>query len=202
MMMATIEHELDSQCRKILDAMPIMVFVVDEDVRVLDINRAAKSVFGVNKPAVLRRRGGDIFRCLHSCEVPEGCGRAPLCRNCVIRNSVRASLKGRTITRRRMKAESLLEEVTKELELLITTSPMPGNQTALLIIENISEITNLKDLLPICMRCKKIRDDDDYWRSVESYFKEYIGVDFTHGICPDCMHELYPDVQIQGQEAE
>jgi hypothetical protein len=179
----------------ILNAIPLMIFVVDSDVRIRDLNHTAATVFGLDKATVLNRRGGEVLHCLHAHDFPEGCGRAPVCQNCVIRNSVTKCLAGQAVTRRRAKAELLLGGARKEMDLLITASPMPisSKPLALLIIEDINEITTLRDIIPICANCKKIRDDQQYWRSVESYFNEYIGVDFSHGVCPTCMQELYPD---------
>lgn len=184
----------NSYYRTILDAIPLPIFVVDEDVRIQELNHAAATVFALNKATVLKRRGGEVLHCLHSQDVPEGCGRGEFCRTCIIRNSVQASLKGQKVTRRRTKAELLLGGAKKELELLITASPMPSNDAplALLILEDISEMTTLRDIIPMCAKCKKIRDDQKYWHSVEAYFKDYIGVDFSHGLCPTCMKELYP----------
>lgn len=54
------------------------------------------------------------------------------------------------------------------------------------ILEFTSQIRALKELLPICMYCKRIRDDQDYWQQVESYFHTATGSNFSHGICPDC----------------
>jgi diguanylate cyclase (GGDEF)-like protein len=48
--------------------------------------------------------------------------------------------------------------------------------------------------LPICMFCKKIRVDEDYWEQVEGYFSRHIDVAFTHGICPTCMEERYGEI--------
>jgi diguanylate cyclase (GGDEF)-like protein len=45
--------------------------------------------------------------------------------------------------------------------------------------------------LPICMFCKKIRVDQNYWQQIETYFARHIDVGFSHGICPDCMRERY-----------
>lgn len=53
----------------------------------------------------------------------------------------------------------------------------------------LSRVRTLEDLLPICMYCKRVRDDQDYWHQIESYFHEHTGTDFTHGICPDCLRE-------------
>jgi len=59
--------------------------------------------------------------------------------------------------------------------------------------EALDKIKTLKGLIPICACCKKIRDDQGYWNNVESYIKEHAEVEFTHGICPDCMKKLYPN---------
>ena len=59
--------------------------------------------------------------------------------------------------------------------------------------EALDKIKTLKGLIPICASCKKIRDDQGYWNNVESYIKSHAEVEFTHGICPDCMKKLYPN---------
>jgi PAS domain S-box-containing protein len=56
-----------------------------------------------------------------------------------------------------------------------------------------NELKTLRGLLPICVKCKKIRDDEGYWNQIEIYLKKHADVDFTHGFCPDCMKELYPE---------
>lgn len=54
------------------------------------------------------------------------------------------------------------------------------------IINFHAQVDELKRLLPICMYCKKIRHDKDYWEEVESYMRTQTGTDFTHSICPSC----------------
>jgi hypothetical protein len=60
--------------------------------------------------------------------------------------------------------------------------------------EALSEVRQLKEMLPICSECKKIRDDVGDWHRLETYIKEHTGTDFTHGICPDCVEKLYPEL--------
>lgn len=57
----------------------------------------------------------------------------------------------------------------------------------------INQIRELRALLPICSNCKKIRDDSGYWEQLEEYMDTNLGVGFSHGICPDCIRELYPE---------
>lgn len=61
--------------------------------------------------------------------------------------------------------------------------------------DSLAEIKSLRDILPICMYCKKIRDDEDYWHSVDGYIAEHTTTRFSHGICPDCMGSRFdPDL--------
>jgi hypothetical protein len=58
----------------------------------------------------------------------------------------------------------------------------------------LSEVKKLSGLLPICANCKKIRDDQGYWQDVAVYIRDHSEAEFTHGICPDCYIELYPEL--------
>jgi hypothetical protein len=57
----------------------------------------------------------------------------------------------------------------------------------------LGDVKQLSGLLPICSHCKKIRDDSGYWNQIESYIREHSGVEFSHGICQDCLKKYYPD---------
>ena len=59
--------------------------------------------------------------------------------------------------------------------------------------KTLDEIKTLQGILPICANCKKIRDDEGYWKQVEIYIEEHSNAEFTHGICPECMKKLYPE---------
>lgn len=75
----------------------------------------------------------------------------------------------------RKKAEETLQEKNIELELAI------------------KQINTLRGIIPICMNCKKVRDDKGYWKQVEVYVRDHTEAEFSHGVCPDCIVKLYPD---------
>ncbi len=188
--------DAESFYRAILNAIPLPIFFVDEDIQIHELNTAATQTFGLDRNLVLKQRGGDALHCLHASETPEGCGRSSVCSDCVIRNSIVSCLSGEGIHRRRMKFKVMHGTINRELELLITASPIPGESArALLIVEDITELTLLKNIIPICMHCKKVRDDQQYWQQVEGYFHRFIGVEFSHGVCPECMKRYYPDTR-------
>jgi FixJ family two-component response regulator len=66
----------------------------------------------------------------------------------------------------------------------------------------IGNIQLLSKLVPICSSCKKIRDDGGYWHQIEAYLQENLHLNFTHGICPDCVKKLYPKKRKDSKEQD
>ena len=65
----------------------------------------------------------------------------------------------------------------------------------------LTQVKQLRGLLPICAWCKAVRDDKDYWHSVEEYISERTDAQFSHGICPNCAREVYESSQVHGKRA-
>ncbi len=68
------------------------------------------------------------------------------------------------------------------------------------LTEALSAVRQLSGLLPICSNCKRIRDGNGAWQELEAYIHRYSGAEFTHGICPDCSRDLYPDYTRSGPQ--
>ena len=60
------------------------------------------------------------------------------------------------------------------------------------LTDALGRVKQLSGLLPICACCKKIRDDKGYWNQLEHYISDHSEVDFSHGICPDCVESVFP----------
>lgn len=60
--------------------------------------------------------------------------------------------------------------------------------------EALGKVKTLSGFLPICASCKKIRDDRGYWNQIESYIRDHSEAEFSHGICPGCARDLYPEL--------
>jgi len=67
--------------------------------------------------------------------------------------------------------------------------------------EALTRVKQLQSLIPICAGCKKIRNDEGYWQDVTLYIREHAGVEFSHGLCPDCVQQMYPELY-QNQKKE
>ena len=59
---------------------------------------------------------------------------------------------------------------------------------------DLAEIYSLRNILPICMHCKKVREDGEHWDRVERYITAHTGKQLSHGICPDCVTKYYGDI--------
>lgn len=130
--------------RNLLDALPIPVFVVDRDVRIVDLNQAAADFCRGTKGDLRLRRGGEVLHCLHANDVPRGCGQGPACNTCIIRNVVGDCLNGAEVRRRRFRMEVVHGEQRQQKELLLTASPVSDDHSgklALLMVEDMTEVS-------------------------------------------------------------
>jgi phosphoserine phosphatase RsbU/P len=59
----------------------------------------------------------------------------------------------------------------------------------------LSNVKQLRGLLPICSYCKRIRGDDQYWLQVEAYIADHSDAQFSHGICPTCYVEMEKQIE-------
>ena len=57
--------------------------------------------------------------------------------------------------------------------------------------EALEEIKTLRGILPICSYCKKVRDNEGYWKQVEEYISQRTEAEFSHGMCPECEKRIY-----------
>ena len=98
--------------------------------------------------------------------------------NLVKERTAKLTCANRTLSKEiieRKQAEAEQERLIKELQ------------------DALAHVKTLSGLLPICARCKNIRDDQGYWSQIESYICEHYEAQFSHGLCPDCAKKLFPE---------
>jgi PAS domain-containing protein len=133
--------------RMLFDAMPMPVFVVDEDVTILEYNTAASKLLAKGRQEWLGRRSGQVLHCVHSDDVPEGCGHGPVCLDCVLRQSVRAASHGKRVNRKLTTMELMIKDKPTHLNLRVTCHPFTFERHAfvLLILEGLNESLNANE---------------------------------------------------------
>lgn len=178
------------------DAMPDLIAVLDGNHRIVRANKALGAKLGVSPPEVI---GLNYYSLVHGTDQPpdvypswqalaEGrqyaveiekerlgghflVGISPVC-------DATGSLAGTIHVARDITERKLIEEEREQLIQELTQA--------------LAKVKTLSGLLPICARCKNIRDDQGYWHSVEVYVRDHTEADFSHSICPSCMAEMYP----------
>lgn len=178
-----------------LDAVHPSVLVLDAGMRVVFRNRAAaeRSVGMVPGGDKL----GDALLCPHAVERPEGCGNSPFCGDCEVRRIIEQAVVEGVPRRERVLLSRSVEGESRPAPTVVTAAPFEykGLRLCLLCLDDVSELAQLRALLPICANCKRIRTGQDYWEQVEAYINTHLAdIKFTHGICPQCSEKLYPEL--------
>lgn len=126
----------------LFDAIPAYIFVVDQDVKIHTINASAASLLGANRESFLPIRGGDALRCLNAVENRQGCGHSEECKNCLIRNSVAESFRGRKIFRETSRLVLVDEGKLTDVYFMVTATPFVfnGGEYVLLVLENVTDL--------------------------------------------------------------
>jgi PAS domain S-box-containing protein len=179
-------HSELSMFRKLLENSNDAIFIVDpRDGAFLDVNETACRRLGYPRETMLRMTVPDIE------ETAAGANGW-------------SDLKGKVMT-----AENLLiagrhrraDGSTFPVEVSVSKAEVDAKTYILANARDITErkkmeeamreVDALRGLIPICAKCKKIRDDKGFWQKVETYLEKHSNARFTHGLCKDCMHELY-----------
>ena len=88
---------------------------------------------------------------------------------------------------------SILENLREKVQFRLREAHEKQKRLVSELQEKISEVQTLQGILPICAKCKKVRNDQGYWLQVEKYIQAYSDARLSHGLCPDCARELYPE---------
>ncbi|MGA6924539.1 MAG: response regulator [Desulfosarcina sp.] len=92
-----------------------------------------------------------------------------------------------------------IHELRSTIEIAMVKHKAAKEREALIaqLQKALQEVKTVTGLLPICASCKRIRNDaDKSWQAIEEYIASHSDANFTHGICPECAHRLYPDLHI------
>jgi len=179
--------------RILFETTPIPVTIVDHDARIRDSNPAACGLIGPDRRHALGSPCGNAFHCVHADRHPDGCGHAEHCRNCVVRNTVIECSRDRKTLRRKGRMSVEDGGSARELELSVTTAPFSydGEPLVLLILQDITELVQLRRILPVCSHCRMVRTDRGYWESVEDYIMKHSDLLLSHSVCDSCMEKHY-----------
>ncbi|MBI5213560.1 MAG: PAS domain S-box protein [Nitrospirae bacterium] len=195
-------RESEDRCRGIADNIGIGVSTINTKMEILSLNSQMKRWFpdiDVSKRPVCYKafnnpprdeicRDCPAHKTLTDGHVYESVIETPAgaeVRNYRIISSPLKNKNGNTVA-----AVNMVDDITERKQLEAERERLIGElQTAL------AKVKQLSGMLPICSYCKKIRDDNGYWKQIEAYISEHSEALFSHGMCPDCAKEAMKEVE-------
>jgi PAS domain-containing protein len=175
--------------RQMFAGMTDGLVVLDAQDRLIDINPAARKLFGVeDEPA--GRSARSLAGWDQMMPARWGAGEERIETRFPGEPARHLDLRVTTIAGRRDSLAGrlvVIRDVTARREVELERERLIGE-----LQKALADIRTLRGLLPICAGCKKIRDDQGYWQSLEQYLSEHAEVQFSHGLCPDCLSKYYP----------
>ena len=125
--------------RVLFDAMLLPVFVVDNDINILEYNAAGARLLVEGWQTRKHRRSGDVLQCLHATESPGGCGRSAACSRCGLREAVNAAFRGQPVTRQWAAMELNRQGKPAKVNLRVSCQPFSYGKSdfVLLVLEGL-----------------------------------------------------------------
>ena len=175
-----MQNDRDHIAISALEQLQQAVLVVDWEYRIVYANRSLRDGLSLSPERIISS----------ACHVVTHGSTAP----CWHRKDTECPVRTALETGRRATAiHKHLHESRLHVEEIVAT-PLAGTDLVIEEFRDISHLLGLADgILAICSSCKRVRDEAGAWQQREGYVSQRTGVDFSHGLCPDCLRRLYPE---------
>lgn len=162
----------------LFSAIPCGVLIVDRDRKVLVVNRIIERIFGMSDEEVKGKSGGEVLRCIHVHDSPEGCGFGDYCRTCLVRKTALEAISGKQINRNRADMELRVKGTPRNVTLLVSAAPFDheGERLAVVVMEDITELSTLRARLKTEHSFAGIISQDDRMLELFETIKEIADV--------------------------
>ena len=172
-----------------IDSMGVGIFIVDSDYSIRHMNTTTIKWFG-------DRTGLNCHKSIAGLDSPcTYCKLKPVIESNEIIHYTPTTLDGRSFDITCYPIQNSDGSIAKMEIIQDITERKQAEEEREKLIKDIQEaledVKTLSGLLPICAKCKKIRDDKGYWNNLEGYIQAHSDAEFSHGICPECSDTLY-----------
>jgi len=171
--------------KRIINCLSVPVQVIDRDYKIIFMNESARAHHGADPEPI----GKPCYAVSHGLDHP--CWKNDDI-ECPVKSVFETGKRERSFHKHRYMGQVIVEEI-------IATALREDGEGVELVVEEFRDVTKLLELregvLPICANCKRIRGTEGQWHMLEAYFCHHTGADFSHSLCPECLKELYPDLE-------
>lgn len=193
--MDTMPLDRAPSLRSILNALPLPIFVLDEDFRVLAFNAAAEPFLTASPQAARGQRAGHALQCVNVTGRNATCGSTPACARCGLRNAMNSSMRAERVVHRRVTMKLVRRGLEIAQDFQVSVVPMTDGPAGrwLLVLQDRTPLVELEKLLPICPSCRSPRADAATRALAEAYLRRHWDDDFHACLCEDCLARLYQE---------
>jgi hypothetical protein len=172
----------------LLDAIPSLTFIVDADATVLEANRSARQWLDDGAGTQLSLPPGDVLRCVFPRDSRGNCGATEVCASCGLRRSIESAIAGRPAPRR--VAHMLLGPTGRPEDrwFLVSASPLAleGRKLVLVVLEDATQLVELRELLPLCPGCGASREASDPLGQARIFLRKHPDFLLADELCAEC----------------
>lgn len=207
---ATVEAEKavrknEAETAAIFRGTPVIMALVDEELRVRRLNRDGAAFAGRAETDVVGRRSGEVLRCLHALDDTQGCGAGPECATCAVRVALRESLRtGAEVRQRPATFETYRDGACERISFLVSATPLntAEEKAVLLTLEDVTDLERARAATASLLAASRaVLGRDDFVSAARTIFdqaKAAVGADngFISLISPEgiLLEESYLDV--------
>jgi len=172
----------------LLDAFPSLVFIADANVTVLEANRSARRWLGDGAGTPLSLPPGGVLRCIFPSDSRGGCGTTEFCSSCVLRRSIEAAVSGQPAPRRLAHMIVGVAGQSADHWFLVSASPfeLDGRKLALVVLEDTTQLVELRELLPLCPGCGAGRESSDPLAQARIFLRKHPDFLRADELCSEC----------------
>ncbi len=201
-----MEHVLPegSSLLALLDALPSLAFVADGEATILEANRAARQWLGDGVGTRLSLHPGDVLHCIFPQDSRGGCGTTDFCPSCVLRQSIEAVVSGRPAPRRMAHMILGATGPPEDRWFLVSASPLAleGRKLVLVVLEDATQLVELRELLPLCPGCGADRKASDPLGQVRIFLRKHPDFLLADELCTECRQRTPEGIEPEGGTRE
>jgi hypothetical protein len=175
----------------LLDALPSPAFIADADVTVLEANRSARKWLGDGVGAQLGQPLGNVIQCIFPRDSRGDCGTTEFCSACALRRSIQTAVSGQPAPCRL--AHMIVGPAGKSEDhwFQVSASPLTleGRKLVLVVLEDATQLVELRELLPLCPGCGANREASDPISQARVFLRNHPDFLRADELCDKCRRQ-------------
>jgi PAS domain-containing protein len=172
----------------LLDAFPSLAFIVDADATVIEANRPARQWLGEGIGTRLAVPPGDLLRCIFPQDSRGDCGTTDFCPSCVLRRSIETAVSGQPTPRRlaHMILGTAGPSEDRWFQVSASSLVIGDRQLVLVVLEDVTQLVELRALLPLCPSCGASHPVDDPIGHARIFLRKHPEFLLADELCAAC----------------